>query len=197
MMMSSNAEQLIGDTLLRAAGAALDVCLFDQTAGTAVRPTGLRNGIAALPASTNADNWSAYFEDCAALTNSVAQVGGAGPFVMVASPGRVVEMGLRSWGGTSSPFVILPSSNLGADIVISVSTDALVCALAPEPDIELNNATALHMSDTPLAIVNGGAPASPAKDMFQTDSIALKMRWPVTWALRDLRGVAWLTPTWK
>jgi hypothetical protein len=33
--------------------------------------------------------------------------------------------------------------------------------------------------------------------LFQTDSIALKMRWPVTWALRDPRGVAWTTPNWK
>jgi hypothetical protein len=33
--------------------------------------------------------------------------------------------------------------------------------------------------------------------MWQTATVALKMRWPVTWALRDPRGLAWLTPNWK
>ena len=37
----------------------------------------------------------------------------------------------------------------------------------------------------------------PSRSLFQTDSLALKMRWPVSWALRDPRGFAWLTPAWK
>jgi hypothetical protein len=69
--------------------------------------------------------------------------------------------------------------------------------LSPIADIETARAGELHMSDTPLPIVSGGAPASPARSLFQTDSIAIKMRWPVTWAARDPRAVAWTTPTWK
>jgi hypothetical protein len=197
MILSSNAEALIGDTLLRSAAAALDLSLFDTNAATAVRPAGLRQGIAALTASSNTDAWTAYFEDAATLINAVATVGGKGPFAMIATPGRVTEMTLRSWGGDDAPFELLSSSQLGADIMIAVAPDAVVAAIAPEPEIDVSTATALHMNDTPLAIVNGGAPAAPAKAMFQTDSVALKLRWPVTWALRDPRGVAWLTPAWK
>jgi hypothetical protein len=37
----------------------------------------------------------------------------------------------------------------------------------------------------------------PERSVWQTDSVAVKVRWPVSWALRDPRGVAWLTPAWK
>jgi hypothetical protein len=51
---------------------------------------------------------------------------------------------------------------------------------------------------TPLPIVStGGVAAAPARSTWQTDSVAVKVRWPATWALRDPRGFAWLTPAWK
>jgi hypothetical protein len=31
------------------------------------------------------------------------------------------------------------------------------------------------------------------RSYFQTDSVGLKLRWPISWALRDPRGVAFLT----
>jgi hypothetical protein len=37
----------------------------------------------------------------------------------------------------------------------------------------------------------------PELEMWQTNSIAVKVRWPVSWALRDPRAVAWMTPAWK
>jgi hypothetical protein len=196
MVLSSNAETLIGDALIRSAAAALDVVLFDANPGTAVRPAGLRNGVAALTASNNADAWSAYFEDASALINSVSAVGGAGPFILIANPGRAVEMRLRAMGDQGNPYSIYASNEIGNDLM-AIAPQAIVAAIAPEPEIEISGATSLHMNDAPLAIVNGGTPAAPAKSMFQTASVALKMRWPVTWALRDSRGVAWLTPAWK
>jgi hypothetical protein len=33
------------------------------------------------------------------------------------------------------------------------------------------------------------------KSMFQSDALAIKLRWPVTWLIRDSRGFAWTTPT--
>ena len=55
MIDSSNAEALIGDALMRAAGRMLDEVLFDANPESAARPAGLRNGVAALTASTNTD----------------------------------------------------------------------------------------------------------------------------------------------
>ena len=81
--------------------------------------------------------------------------------------------------------------------MLVIAPAAIVCAISPEPEIEVANAATLHMDSAPLQIVNGGAPAAPHKSMWQTATVALKLRWPVTWALRDPRGVNWVTPAWK
>jgi hypothetical protein len=87
---------------------------------------------------------------------------------------------------------VLASAAVGNDLFCAAPR-AVVAALGPDPDVGSAHAGELHMNDTPLPIVNGGAPAAPARSLFQTDAIALKMRWPVTWALRDARAIAWLT----
>jgi hypothetical protein len=195
MVESSNAEALVGDVLMRAAAAAIDVALFGSAAATAAAPAGLRNGIAALTPSAATDALQQFYEDCANLINAVAPVGGGGPFILIGSPGRVAAMVMR--------FVLQPgnvtvlSSNAMGNDLMCVAPQAMVAALDPLPMVETANAGELHMNDTPLAIVNGGAPAAPARSLFQTETIALKMRWPMTWAMRDARAVAWLTPAWK
>jgi hypothetical protein len=35
--------------------------------------------------------------------------------------------------------------------------------------------------------------ASPLRSYFQTDSVGLRLKWPLSWAVRDSRGVAYLT----
>jgi len=42
-----------------------------------------------------------------------------------------------------------------------------------------------------------GTTPGPERSLYQTESIAIKCRWPVSWALRDSRAVAWTTPGWK
>ena len=194
MIESSNAEELISDVLISSAGAALDVALFGSAAASASAPAGLRAGIAASTASASTDLWEAFFEDVATLGTAVAAVAGARPIIFIASPGRAASMSMRSLTDTDDA-IVLPSAAVGNDL-IAVVPQALVAALEPEPEVETSSAGTLHMDSAPSQIVNGG-PAAPARSLFQTASVALKMRWPVTWALRDPRGVAWLTPTWK
>jgi hypothetical protein len=197
MIDSSNAEQLVGDTLMRSAALALDAQLLGSAAATAAAPAGLRNGISASTPSASTDEMGAFYEDCHTLLDAVSTVGGNGPFVLVGSPGRIATMVMRfvlQPGNVS----VLAANAMGNDL-LCVAPNAIVCALSPNPVIETATAGELHMEgSTPAAIVNGGAPAAPARSLFQTDSVALKMRWPVSWALRDARAVAWLTPTaWK
>ena len=201
MMESSNAEVLIGDTLMRSASAALDVALFGSAAATTAQPAGLRNGITALTASVNTDLGQAFYSDVSALINATAVVGAGGPYAFIGSPGLIAQMIMRFLLQVDTVLdetniIALGSVAMGNDLMC-VATNGVVAALSPDPVIETANAGELHMNDTPLAIVNGGAPAAPARSLFQTDSIALKMRWPVTWAVRDPRAVAWLTPTWR
>lgn len=196
MIESSNAEAMIGDVLSRSLGLALDLVLFDANAATAARPAGLRNGIAGLTPSNASDPFGAFFEDMATLLNAVGQVGGPGPYAIVSGPGRAASMRLRFI--TEDPLLLLGSAALGNDM-LAIACTGIIAALDPEPELETSNAASLHMEDTATApiVAVGGATANPVRSLFQTDSIAIKVRWPTSWAVRDPRAVAWLTPTWK
>jgi hypothetical protein len=192
MIESSNIEQLLGDTLTRAIAATLDATLFDSNPGDVSRPKGLRNGIAALTASVSTDPFGGAFEDTATLFNAVASVAGAGPYILVSSPGRAASFGFR-FAIKEEQFVVLGTPAVGNDLIV-IAPGALAVALSPDPEIEIANAGTLVMVDSsPGAAGTQG----PERSMFQIDSMALKIRWPLTWVLRDSRGVAWLTPTWK
>jgi hypothetical protein len=190
MMESSNAEALIGDTLIRSAGLALDAVLFGSAAASAAQPAGLRNGIAASTPSANADPYFAFFEDINTLISAVGQVGGRGPFYVIGSAGMVAGVFLRA--GQNAIIIPLMTSAAGNDL-IAVAANAVAAAFSPTPDMETANTGALVMDTAPGAAGSMG----PERSLYQTDSLAIKMRWPVSWVLRDARGVAWLTPTWK
>jgi hypothetical protein len=50
------------------------------------------------------------------------------------------------------------------------------------------------MADPAAEVVDvGGVRASPVGSTYQTDSVALRLRWPISWALRDARGISWMT----
>jgi hypothetical protein len=192
MVESSNAEKLIGDALINSSGLALDAVFFGAGAATAAQPAGIRNGIAALPPSANTDPFAAVFEDVGTLVNAVAPVGGKGPYLFIAGPGRAMSFGLRVGSGQTN-IIPIASAAVGNDLIV-VAAKALVAALSAEPDVETANSSTLVMQDANPAVAGT---TGPEKEMFQTESVALKVRWPVSWALRNAAAVAWLTPAWK
>ena len=192
MVESSNAEALISDALVRSTGLALDAVFFSANAATAAAPAGIRNGIAALGPSANVDPFAAVFEDVATLIDAVALVGGKGPFIFVAGPGRAASFAMRV-GSADSGLIPISSSAVGNDLIV-IAPKALVAAMSADPDVETANAATLVLDTTPGA---AGTTASGEKEMWQTDSVAVKVRWPVSWVLRNPGAVAWLTPAWK
>jgi hypothetical protein len=196
MVESGNAEALISEALVRSSGLALDAVFFSSNAATAAAPAGIRNGIVALGPSASADPFGAFFEDMATLLNAVGSVGGKGPFFIVSSIGRLASASGRYGSlkaeGTDATIIPLASSAVGNDVVV-IAPRALVAALSADPDVETTNAATLVMDTAPVTPDT----TLPTKEMFQTDSIAVKVRWPVSWALRDSHAVAWLTPAWK
>jgi len=194
MTESSNAEALVTDALVRAAGRMLDEVLFDANPEDAARPKGLRNGVAALTPSNNANSSEAFYEDLGALFGSLAPVGGNGPYVLVMSPGRAMMFNARGHGSMPATNVVVLGSSAVVNDVLAVAPAALVAALSPEPEVEASKAAQIVMDTAPGA---AGVAGPVNKSMFQSDAVAVKVRWPVTWALRDPRGFAWMTPTWK
>jgi hypothetical protein len=91
------------------------------------------------------------------------------------------------------PYRILTSSSLAARTVIAIAANAVASAVDGLPRIDASSEATVHYNTTPADIVSvGGVAAAPVGSIFQTDSIALKMRWPVSWLLRDVRGLAWM-----
>jgi hypothetical protein len=196
MITSSNAEALIGDALVNSSGLALDSVFFGSAAATAAQPAGIRYNVAALTPSANTDAFGAFFEDMATLLNAVGSIGGNGPFFIVSSIGRLASASGRYGSlkaeGTDATIIPLASLAVGNDVVV-ISPKGLVAALSANADVETANSATLVMDTAPVAPDTTLA----TKAMWQTDSIAVKVRWPVTWSLRNPAAVAWLTPTWK
>jgi len=72
---------------------------------------------------------------------------------------------------------------------------------AEAPRFEVSDQATLHFEDTaPVDIGVAGTPAAvaaPAKNMFQTDSLAMRLIWPLNWTLRRVGMVSWVSGvTW-
>ena len=194
MIESSNAEAFINDTLIKSAGLALDAALFSTAGVSSIAPAGLLYGIAPLSPSANADPFGSVFEDVQSLIGAVSAVGGSGPYYIIGTAANIAGMFMRFDTDPDSSRVVYPvvSGAVGANL-IAVAAQAVAAAMSLTPDLETSNTGTLVMDTVP----GPAGSAGPEKSLFQTDSIAIKMRWPVSWILRDPRGVAWLTPSWK
>jgi hypothetical protein len=184
-----NAEALVRDALLQSTGPALDRRLFDSNAAVAdLRPAGLLNGKVALTPSADADKGAAMVADLSALAASVAPLAGNGQIVFIAAAKQAaaITIGLAR----SLDYPLLASTSLTAGTVIAVALPALVSALGAAPQIDETRAATMHMDSAPQAIATGGTMAGPTTVMFQTDKVALRLRWPISWALRDANAIS-------
>jgi hypothetical protein len=185
-------ESLVRTALTESVALALDTALFDATAGDATRPAGLRNGIAAI-AGTAGGGFAALLADLQALTAAVGAISGNGQIVLVGSSMRIATLRLTVAGELG--FDLMTSSALADDELIAVAPNALASAVDPEPRFKTSTETVIHQEDaTPLAIGTAGSPntvAAPARSLWQTDTVGLRLILRVAWALRNAGGVAW------
>lgn len=186
MMDSSNIEAIVRQALIDSTAASLDSYLFDATAAVpGLRPAGLLVGVTPIAPSVSPSKAEAMDDDVSALVAAIAPVAGNGAVALVASPAQATRLIMRA---VDTPGPVLMSAALPAGSVIAVATNSLVCALEPT-QIDTAKSAVLHREDTsPQA-----PPASPLASLFQTDCVALRLRLPVTWALRDSRAVASVT----
>jgi hypothetical protein len=194
LMRSSNAEQLVMQVLVEACGPALDAALFSTSAATADQPAGLLNGIAGLtPAASGGSNKSeAIVDDLQSLANAIAPVAGNRDITIIASPGASAALVLRLPAKVDWP--ILTSVALPLRTVIAIAPRAVASAIEGPPAIEASKFAEIHRETQPGEVVDvGGVWARPVASVFQTDEVALKLRWPVSWGLRSPSAIAWMT----
>jgi hypothetical protein len=188
MMASASAETLIRTALVESVGKGLDAILFDNQPADAVRPAGLRWGVAALTPASPSEKAQAMADDLVALGSAVAAVA-SGPITYIASTAQALAVMVRSLGTFSQ--IVLPSAALPVGMVIAVADAALAAAIEGPPVIDGSRQAELHREDTtPQPIASGGM-ATPVASIYQLDSVALRLRWPVSWCLRA-PAVAWM-----
>ena len=186
-------ENVVRAVLTESVGLALDVAMFSATPGDADRPPGLLEGIAPLPPSANTDRNQACIEDAATLATTVSVVAANGPIVFVCAPAQAVALRLRT---VQLPYAVLASSALAAGTVICIAPNTLASATDPLPRFEISDKGAtFHRDDTPSNISTAGSPpvmAFPVISTFQTDQVALRMIFEMSWGLRSPSGLAWM-----
>src|SRR5262245_60152557 len=191
MMRSSNAETMVRQVLMESTGPAIDKVLFSTNAGGTDRPPGLLNGIAALTPAAASENAQAIVDDLQALATAVAPVAGNGEIAIVAAPAQAVALRLRMPAELTWP--VLTSASLAAGTVVAVATNAVVSAVEGSPQIDASRDASVHWDTVPDEIVDiGGVYARPVASSFQTEAVALRLRWPISWALRASNGLAWM-----
>ena len=189
MINSSNAESLIRTALLEATGPSLDRRLFDANPAVAdTRPAGLLNGISPLTATTGG-GYSAMIGDLVKLASAVAPKAGNGGITLIAAPSQAVSAALQLVQG--SPWPLLTSTSLPAGTIIAVANAGIVAAAGAAPEIDTTSAASVVMDTAPGAIMAGGT----VRAAFQTDTTGLRLRFPISWAVRDPGAIAFIQST--
>jgi hypothetical protein len=191
MMTNTNAETLIRQALIESTGPAVDKVLFSANAAGTDRPAGLLNGIAALTPSGPGEKAQALVDDLQQLATAVAPVAGNGDIVLIAAPAQAVAIRLRLPASVDWP--VLTSASMAAGTVIAVAASSVVSAVEGAPQIDASNQTELVRDTAPTSIDDAlTAPMQYVGSIYQTDQIALRLRWPISWALRTPAGLAWM-----
>jgi len=148
-----------------------------------LRPAGILNGI--TPITGGAD----MVTDISKLAGAVAAKAGNGGMTFVASPTQATTIALQS---LRDPWPVLVSTALPAGTVLAVANNAIVFA-ADDPAIDITSAASMQMDTAPVPV--GGT--APVHALFQKDVFGLRLRWPISWAVRDPAAVAFVQgATW-
>jgi hypothetical protein len=192
LFVNLGAEAAIRQVLIESIGPSLDAVLLGTAAAVPqTQPAGLLNGITPLTASTASPGSEAMFDDVEKLGQAVSQVAGNGAIALVAASREAISLAVRP---TRLMWPVYASSSLAAGTVVCVALNGLV-ASAGVPTIDVSTQAAVHMDDNALALVSASPVtiAAPIRGSFQSDTLILKVRMPVTWALRSPIAIAYIT----
>jgi HK97 family phage prohead protease len=211
-------DGLIRQAIIEDTSVAIDTVLLDAVAATTTRPAGLRAGVSATTA-TAGGGIAAMIGDIRALTTAL--IGGSNGNlrspVWIMNPGDVLAASLlpaiagggefpfkeELSGGTLQGYPVIQSSNVASDIMLLVDAADFVSVTGDSPRFDVSNQATLHMEDTtPLQIATGaqgsGVLATPARSLWQTDSVGVRMLLDLNWGMRRTGVVAWTqTMTWN
>jgi hypothetical protein len=168
---------------------ALDNILLDNVAGDAIRPPGLRAGVAGLvPSAAGTGNtFDRAVADVEALLDAIRPA--IKPALIAATPQSV------ALGNLLLPTPTIRAPFLPNRMVIAIDCAAFASILGTI-DLSSTEESLIHLSDTPAQIGVAGSPnavSAPATSLFQTATLALRSILDVNWGLRRTGSVAWMS----
>jgi HK97 family phage major capsid protein/HK97 family phage prohead protease len=208
-----NIDTQLRDRISRDTSVAVDTVLIDNNPVTSIRPAGLRNGVTGLT-PTAGGGFTALVADLKALIGVLITANSLRAPVWIMNPQQLLSIALtpataagvfpfkaEADQGRLLGYPVIQSVTVPATMVIIVDAADFASLTGDDARFELSDQATLHMEDTtPLAIGTPGTPptvAAPARSMFQTDSIALRMIMPMNWIMRRTGLVGWVTGvTW-
>lgn len=201
-------ETLIRNEIMVDTATTLDSLLLDATAGSAVRPAGLLNGVSALTATAGGGQ-AAFLADLKQLRAPFDSANAGEGLVLLMNPAQKNGLGLTpgadgklGWANDIlANYGLITSTAIPVGTVIMVRAADFVTAAGDVPEFELSDQAVIHMEDTaPAQIGTAGTPnvvAAPVQSMFQTAQIAIRMLLDVSWAMRRTGMVQYVTGvTW-
>jgi hypothetical protein len=183
LLNSGNAEELLRQLLVDATAPALDRAMLSTVPAGPERPAGLLAGIAPLASTGD------LAADLVRLIAAVSQVAGNARVVIVGAPDQTAAIAFVP----RAPWPVITSASLPQGTLIVLATPALASATEGAPRVDASTVATIHEQSGPSQIITDtGVVAHPVRSMFQTDVVSLRVRLPVSWALRDERGIAWM-----
>lgn len=185
------AESVIATLLREDAAATLDAAYFGAAAGDSATHAGMLAGVSPLaPSAIGGSAAEIMLADLAQLAAAVSAEG-SGQTIFIASPDRAARMPFVVPG--LEPSVVLPSLAVPTDRLIAVDPASWCHAFADDFDLGVAHEAVLHMAAPAAEIVAAGPTvADPARSLWQTDAIAVRLIADVAFAPRRNGAVAWI-----
>ena len=184
----SNIEAIVRQTLSEASGLALDAAMLSAAPFDAARPAGLLFGVAALPPTPGGGQAAVAADLGKLVADLVARGGGLAP-AFVAAPAQATALKLMASPKFDAP--VLASVVLPSGTVVAIEASSLVSGFDGTPEFSVSKAGTLHMESAAPQHIHA---ASPVRELWQTDALALKMTLAAAWAMRA-SYVAWVQNT--
>jgi HK97 family phage prohead protease/HK97 family phage major capsid protein len=190
---------------------AIDTVLIDATAADTIRPAGLRNGVSGLTPSAATTRIDKIIADISALMAPIIAARGGRDLVLLCNPAQKLAM---SWAiAPNGQFIftdgelagrgltVISSTTVPATMLIMLDAADFASVTGDTPEFDVSDVATIHEEDTtPLPIGTTGAPATvaaPARSLWQTASIGIRMLLDMNWSMRRTGMVSWMTGvTW-
>ncbi len=185
-------RQMIGD----ATALMLDATMFSSDDATSVKPRGLLYGVSTLTPATGGGAGAAL-ADVGVLVDKLAENGGGTAPVLVCSPGGAAT--LKGLVGPGFDIPILGSSAVSAKTIIAIETGSFVSAFDPVPEFRASSEATIHEDTAALAIATSSplSHAAPVRNLFQTDTVSLRMILRASFGMRASGHVQFISSvTW-